>query len=375
MATRPELVILCQGVWPPIGFAREVLESDQLTGDAGVLGYWRHWADTLAGLGYETLVLKQPPLGGHEACVAEAVEQVQPLVDEGRQLILVGHSRGGWIVRDLAHRYPDNVRVCTTVATPQTGQFLVDFHLEMEGRVGELKKKLGQRLEGSPVSGSKGRVKEAVRQVGRAVLPDPVRQALRKVLGRAREAQAAVTSEWGKLLAFLQQEGGDMNDVYRDYNSAAAEGQNRKLPNLDGIVYIDCQGELGKKGIIPPELANCAAVLEMVADDALVPVAMLKESTRTFTDLQQGLYELDVQAFRGKVVRDRRHDGATHSDCCVNPWGRRGPDWPSDNPSTSLFWPLDHCKQVGLFPSQAMVPKIEELVSHWEERLAQGDSE
>lgn len=375
MSSKPELVVLCQGVWPIFGFARKELEAAAADHNVGVLGYWRHWPDTLKALGYETLILKQPPLGGQQECSEEAFKQLQPYVDEGRQLILIGHSRGGWIVRAVACRYPENTRACVTVACPQTGQWLADFHLAMGQDESKLKGLIEGRVDGA-VKGVKETVKDAIKALGRTILPDEIRQLLRQAIGRARNARDELSGDLLGALKYLQAEAGTWDQIYADYNTPAAVGANKALPNQDDVVYVNVLGELGKDGFVPPELSTSTILLEMVSKLAVLPpVGDFKQLVSDFERTQSGDYTLDVEAFTGDfLMRNRRHDGATHADCCVIPWGVCGPEWPSDNPSTKLTWKLDHCRQVGLFPSPLLVPYIQELIGHVEERRAAMDA-
>jgi hypothetical protein len=301
------------------------------------------------------------------------MEQIQPLVDAGRKLILVGHSRGGWVVRALACSFPENVRICITVACPHTGQFLVDFNLALGEDLDGLQALIAPKID-ETVEGFKNTVKGLIKQVGRLILPDQARLALRNLLGRAREVREDLSEEIAGALVNISGEGGSWDQMYADFNTDASFAANKALPNEAGVVYIDVQGELGEDGFVPPELLSSAAILEMVSPDAVLPpFDPFEDLVNIFTAKHSDGYGTGVEATVGGEVRERRHDGATHSDCCVIPWGRRGPKWPSDNPSTSLVWKLDHCRQVGLFPSPLLVPYITELVDHWQDRRSQMD--
>ena len=374
MSDKTPLVVLCQGVWPIFGFARDELEAAADNFEGGVLGYWRFWPSTLEKRGYETLILKQPALGGQEACVAEAVAQVKPHVDEGRRLILVGHSRGGWVVRGLAREFPDAVDVLVTIATPHTGQWLVDFNLAMEAEDPDsLKAKIEGTAQEAYEEGKRG-IKALIKRVGRRILPDEVRAALRSMLGRAREVQARLDDEIGGAIQHFQAQAGDWEEVYASYNTAAAVQANKDHPNLDGVVYINVLGELDKDGFVPPELAYSAAILEMISSDAILPpFGPFAELARTFQGKHESGYGKPVQAHNGQVIRERKHDAATHADCCVIPWGHYE-GWEHDNPSTVLSWKLDHCRQVGLFPSKLLDGYIHDLVNHWEKRRQEMDA-
>ncbi|GEM_PF-3300972 len=372
---KPELVVLCAGVWPIFGFARDELESAADNFEGGVLGYWRFWPSALEERGYETLILKQPPLGGQEACATEAIEQVRPHVEAGRPLILIGHSRGGWIVRAVACEFPENTRVCTTIATPQTGQWLADFHLAMgEEDPDSLMNMIEGRVDQAVEEGTRS-LKELIKTIGRMFLPDDVRQAIRNALGRAREVHAELADDFKGALAYIQEQGGDWDQIYADYNTPASVAANKALPNQDNVVYINVLGELEKDGFVPPELSTSTVLLELVSTDAVLPpFGSFRQLASTFQKQHMDGYGSPVQGFEGPVVRYRKHDGATHADCCVIPWGHKGPEWASDNPSTSLTWKLDHCRQVGLFPSRTLEGYIHGLVDHWEQRRAEMDS-
>ena len=94
--------------------------------------YWRGWKSALKNQGFNTVLkVSQPPGAGLEACVTAALPTLLNNASPTNRAHLIGHSRGGLIVRRMATLHPTLVRSVTCVATPHRGQLLMDLYEDL----------------------------------------------------------------------------------------------------------------------------------------------------------------------------------------------------------------------------------------------------
>jgi triacylglycerol lipase len=114
----------------PSSAAAVILVPGFISGDVSLAMLARH----LRRLGHRTF---RSEMGANVGCTDAMVERLvrrAELVaaDEGRRVILVGHSRGGMIVKLAAQRRPDLIGGIVVLSAPVTGSLSVAAHVRRQ---------------------------------------------------------------------------------------------------------------------------------------------------------------------------------------------------------------------------------------------------
>jgi pimeloyl-ACP methyl ester carboxylesterase len=281
------------------------------------LVYFKGWTGVLSGLGYTVTRAWQPPADTLQPCVLSLERQLAPLVAGGLKVHLVGHSRGGLVVRAVAARNPTWVRSVTCAATPHRGQYIYD-----------------QALGGG------------------FLMPSQLKSFL------------ALMTGWDR-------SGVGLAAQIRDGNVRALRRFNQATPNQADIAYADIRGVLEQQ--IPGWLlwGMSRSIERADTDVGVLPwEAWLRSYWQGFQATRYGS-TIDVVAFLGGL-KDRKHDGAVFASAAINPWGQGNS---SLAPSTAnkvrdFVWQMDHMEQCGLSP----MPSLPFEVAAWEaDFLAKAD--
>lgn len=256
--------------------------------------YWRGWEQHLADAGYDVLVAWQPPAGGLDACADALKFQTRHL----ERMHLVGHSRGGMVVRMLAEA--GRTLTVTSVSGCHRGQYLIDI-LAMIPEV--------------------------------ASTPD------------AAMLYSLVGADPEKM---------DLGDIIRDGTMKAIYEFNVATPNVDGCTYCDVRGSLGyQRPSLPLELS--ALLIQKVGLNVIVLEQRMRDLRRKWQDFHEAKYSEQTDAIDHPYSNpDRHHDGAVYTQAGANPWGTA---WASSSVPIDKVWPLNHLQQPGI-EQDARLPEL-----------------
>lgn len=254
--------------------------------------YWRGWKAALANQGFGTAIkVSQPAGAGLDHCVAAALPTLLNNTSPTNKAHLIGHSRGGLVVRRLAALHPGRVRSVTCVATPHRGQLLMDLYQDLQ----VYSQALDVVLPGQ----------------GAPPMNDPLQL----------------------LLHAMSQ------DLLASTNVAALAQFNLDNPDQAGVAYADVVGVLGQR---PPSLALrlAGALLELAEPGVSGLPADVQQVVDTWRLTQVQAYgAAPDDILHGPGGQRRGHDGAVVSECARSPGA---------NLHVELLTHLDHAEQVGL---------------------------